>query len=96
MRLELTVSYSHLFRGVRLRGPAAVALPVRASGVDLMFSDGVELEAELVELDNAALALAVPAYETATGHQIKAALWSIVEVIADQDSLTIKLGPRLN
>lgn len=96
MRLELTVSYSHLFRGVRLRGPAAVALPVRASGVDLMFSDGVELEAELVELDDAALALAVPAYETATGHRIKAALWSVAEVITDQGALTIKLGPRLN
>jgi hypothetical protein len=95
-RLELTVSHSHLFRGIRLRAPLAeVTCPLTASIVDLMFSDGVELEAELVVQGDTALTLAVPAYETATGHHVAAAMWPISDVITDDDTVMIKLGLRL-
>lgn len=94
--LELAVSHSHLFRGIQLRARLAeVTFPLRASIVDLIFSDGVELEAELVEQGDTALTLAVPAYETATGHHVAAAMWPISDVTTDDETLMIKLGLRL-
>lgn len=75
-----------------------IALPLRASMVQICFSDGVELEAELLEGSAPdRLALAVPAYQTATGHPVPAALWPVSEISIDEadDRLMMKLGQRI-
>jgi hypothetical protein len=97
--VSLSASHSHLFRGARLSGfRPEISLPLRATTVRISFSDGVELEAELLEGSApGSLALAVPAYPTATGHPVAAALWPVTEISADQADgrLTIKLGQRI-
>ncbi|MDT0266470.1 hypothetical protein RM844_09185 [Streptomyces sp. DSM 44915] len=76
--------FSHLFRGARVRvqglpDPAGyVAAPAPVS-LELLFSDGVTLLAEvLVDAGGAAL-LAVPAYTTEAGAAIAERRWPVRE-----------------
>lgn len=96
--LPLTAGYSHLFRGIRLSLPrAGVTGPLRPAAARLAFSDGVEVAAELLAAADGELLLSVPAYRTAAGNGIDAALWPVLDVADNTDPglLTMRLGPRL-
>ncbi|HEY5788538.1 MAG TPA: hypothetical protein VIT65_27575 [Microlunatus sp.] len=65
----------------------------------LSFSDGVDVEGELLTgQQTGELALAVPAYRTATGHLVSAAVWTVSETQtnSERDQLSIRLGQRLS
>ncbi|MFT4165861.1 MAG: hypothetical protein QM650_11525 [Microlunatus sp.] len=102
--LWLSAAYSHLFRGVRVTVEELDPTePLGAARARLAFSDGIEVDAELLESDTAGnLALAVPAYETATGHPVAAAVWPVVEIGTarsgsgeNAERLCLKLGQRV-
>jgi hypothetical protein len=97
--VTLYATHSHLFGGARVSGARSVLrLPLGACPVRLRFSDGIDVEAEIVVgVTGGDCALAMPAYETATGHPIPAALWPVTEVRSDSgtDLLILKLGRRL-
>lgn len=94
----LHADYSHLFRGVRLTAAAsALPDPIGPAAVLLSFNDGIDVEGELLAgPQDDGLALAVPAYRTATGHRVAAALWTVSEVSRDDpdEQISIKLGRR--
>ncbi|MFT4163830.1 MAG: hypothetical protein QM650_01145 [Microlunatus sp.] len=96
----LHVDYSHLFRGVRLTAAAsALPDPIVPAAVLLSLNDGIDVEGELLAgRQDDDLALAVPAYRTATGHLVAAAVWTVSEVSRDdrEEQISIKLGPRFN
>jgi len=83
-------THSHLFPGARvdLGGGSGAASELR-----LRFSDGVEVDAELVELDGGDLALAVPGYVTAAGTAIHARVW-LVRLADDAPSRTLTVRSR--
>lgn len=94
----LQADYSHLFRGVRLAAAAsALPDPIGPAAVLLSFNDGIDVEGELLagRADDD-LALSVPAYRTATGHRVPAALWTVSEISRDdqEEQISIKLGSR--
>lgn len=99
----LSVAYSHLFRGVKVTVEPETTLPLGAAAARLVFSDGIEVGAELLEAGAAgSMALAVPAYETATGHPVAAAVWPVAEIGSaksdlgdDTERLFLKLGQRV-
>ncbi|MFT4296691.1 MAG: hypothetical protein QM582_14905 [Micropruina sp.] len=96
--VPLTAAYSHLFRGVRLSLPReGVDLPLGPGAVRLAFSDGVEVDAELLATAEESLVLSVPSYRTSAGHAVDAALWPVLDVTdgADADQLSVRLGPRI-
>lgn len=92
---QLVASHSHLFRGARLVGDLAAA--ELAAGVALLsFSDGTEVEAEiLVGPRPSDRAIAVPPYETAAGNIVAAAVWPIMTVTVDDGQLLMRIGQRL-
>lgn len=97
--VALSARHSHLFRGARVSASRrGLSLPLRPSAVWLAFRDGIEVDAELLEGGSPeSLALAVPAYRTAAGHQVAAAVWPVTEVIIDQsgDEVLLRLGQRI-
>jgi hypothetical protein len=98
-RVTLYATHSHPFGGARVSGARSeLRLPLGACPVRLCFSDGIEVEAEIVVgVTGGDCALAMPAYETAAGHPIPAALWPVTEVRSDSvtDQIILKLGQRL-
>lgn len=71
----LLAGSTHLFRGARLHG---APLPEEPAAVRIRFSDGVEVQAELVEeTGSGAFGLELPAYDTAAGTSIPPKLWRI-------------------
>jgi hypothetical protein len=91
-------SHSHLFRGARLTAnEAGMSLPLRACQLWLTFSDGIEVQAELLTGHGAGeVVLSVPTYRTAAGHQIKQAIWPVI--VSGNETphrLILKLGQRL-
>ena len=98
-RVALHATHSHLFRGACVScARSELRLPLGARPVRLCFSDGIEVEAEIVVgVTGGDCALAMPAYETAKGHPIPASLWPVTEVRSDSvtDQVILKLGQRL-
>lgn len=86
------VGHTHLFPGARLElGPGAV----EAGALSVRLSDGVEIEADLIDLDGAgALILAVPAFTTKAGAAIEAKVWSVREIVSEADDEILVLGRR--
>lgn len=97
--IQLLAGHSHLFPGTRLIGVASqLPLPLAPSAVLLSFSDGVEVDAELVSgTAPGDHALVVPAFRTATGHPVAAAVWPVTEISTDENEgqVLIKIGRRL-
>jgi hypothetical protein len=97
--VALHATHSHLFSGTRLSGARSeLSLPLGARPVTVCFSNGIEVDAEIVVgASGEDCALVMPTYETATGHPIPAALWPVTEVRSDlvTDQLILKLGRRL-
>lgn len=90
MRAVATTGYSHLFPGARL---ALDSGDVGLGELDLRFSDGVEVTAELLELTGGELALAVPAFVTAAGTRIGPRVWLVRKAGADGSQVLV-LGSR--
>ena len=97
--MAVHATHSHLFRGASVSGARAeLRLPLRACSVRVCFGDGVEVEAEIVVgATGKDCALVMPAYETAAGQPMPAALWPVTEVHSDSvtDQVILKLGQRL-
>lgn len=76
-RLPLHSAHTHLFRGARLTAATApTELGASPRGVRIAFSDGVEVDAELLRNDAGDLALDLPRYRTRAGTEIPAKAWS--------------------
>lgn len=87
-----TVEHSHLFPGARLRLTGA---PVEPGGLAVRFSDGVEVDAELIALaEPPGHLLSVPEFVTAAGATISAKVWSVREIVDDGDDQVLVIGPR--
>lgn len=86
-----TTGHTHLFAGSRLNlGSAAV----HAGPLAVRFNDGVEVQAELLELDPAGYLLAVPEFVTAAGAIIPPKVWTVRDIIDDSGDQVLVLGPR--
>lgn len=96
MRAEVT-AHTHLFRGARVRLPADVADPLPPSAVRIRFSDGVDIDAELLSSvdDPRRLVLETPAYETGSGTAIRPRAWSIARAERAADGVVLVIGERL-
>lgn len=94
--IELHATNTHLYRGARLRTPLPPGtFPREPRAVRLIFSDGVGIDAELLQnVDDDALAVEVPAYRTAAGQEIAAKLWRIAAVDAEGDGSVIRIGAQ--
>lgn len=90
MRAVATTGYSHLFPGARL---ALDSGEVGLGELDLRFSDGVEVTAELLELAGGELAVAAPAYVTAAGTRIGPQVWLVRKAGADRHPVLV-IGSR--
>ncbi|RBP65041.1 hypothetical protein DFO66_105147 [Brevibacterium sanguinis] len=106
--LRLRTDRTHLFPGARLiaepgtdRDPASPhpASVLRPALVRIEFGDGVEVEAELLQLSGTPLAaefvLEVPGFRAAAGTDIPARVWSIARVDSTGDEAVIVVGRRL-
>ncbi len=72
---------THLYRGARLTFEGEP--PAGPAALRLLFRDGVEVKAEVLEsVDGGELALAVPAYRTAAGTEIGAKVWRVARSVA--------------
>ncbi|MFT4219295.1 MAG: hypothetical protein QM611_02085 [Microbacterium sp.] len=92
--LELDCSHTHLFRGARLAGPALTG-PLTARRVRIVFRDGVEVDAELLQsVDDQRLAIAMPAYQTAAGGDIPAKVWHVAAA-THAPTLVLAVGGRV-
>lgn len=90
--LVLRTAHTHLFRGSRLVPDGSVAAREPAA-VRIVFSDGGELDAELlISADGSELALDVPPFRTAAGRDVAAKAWRVARVEPDG---VIVLGERL-
>ena len=98
-RVAVHATHSHLFRGASVSGARAeLRLPLGACSVRVCFGDGVEVEAEIVVgIAGGDCLLVMPAYETAAGHPIPAALWPITQARSNPvtDHVILRLGQRL-
>lgn len=75
-RLVLNAGNTHLYRGARLStGIPAGELGAEPRGLRIVFRDGNEVDAELLQNDDGDLAVEVPAYRTAAGTDLIAKVW---------------------
>jgi hypothetical protein len=94
----LTVcSHTHLFPGVRCRvqglpDPAAFAADPRPIHVDLRYSDGVIIDAELGVGAPDGPALIVPAHTTGAGTLIDSRTWSVREFTPAGEEVELRIG----
>lgn len=90
MARSAVATHSHLFPGARIDLGGGLGAP---GGLWLRFSDGVELEAELLELVGGELALSVPGYATAAGAAIQPRVW-LVRFAGDGPNPTLVVRSR--
>jgi hypothetical protein len=77
----LFATNTHLYRGARLVSRDAAVVPLRPVALRLVFSDGIQADAELLQSsDGTAFAVDVPAYRTAAGQDIAAKVWRIARI----------------
>lgn len=88
-----TVEHTHLFAGARLNlGPGAVT----PGQLSVRMSDGVVVDAELVEVDGPGVwVLAVPGFTTAAGAGIAPKVWSVRNLSRDAEDRILVVGPRI-
>lgn len=93
--IGLAAGHSHLFGGARLLAQGA-ARPLRPAAVEVLFRDGVAVAAELVATgDDDRLLLSLPAYTTAAGTTIAAALWPLTAIEDAAEGLSLTVGKRI-
>lgn len=87
-----TVQHTHLFAGARIDlGQEAVG----PGTLSVRLSDGVVVEAELIDLDGAgAWVVAAAGFVTAAGASIAPKVWSVREIVNDAGDQILVLGPR--
>ncbi|MBK7820573.1 MAG: hypothetical protein IPJ61_05745 [Tessaracoccus sp.] len=80
--MVLFVSHTHLFRGARLRGePADVVAP---TPVQVVFSDGAEVDALLEPWEGDRFLLSVAPYTTSAGTALDAKTWLLKPDAGDE------------
>lgn len=80
-RLTVRSGNTHLYRGATLAaGIPADDLGASPRGLRVVFRDGVEVNAELLQSDRGELAVDAPGYRTAAGTDIPAKLWRVSAV----------------
>jgi hypothetical protein len=94
-RLLLRATSTHLYRGSRLRPAEPVTgLGDAPRGIRIVFSDGVEVDAELLRSDRGELALDVPSYTTAAGTGLDQKTWRATAV-EDAEGAVLAIGERM-
>lgn len=91
--------HTHLFPGVRcllqgLPDPRAFAAEPWPIGVDLTFSDGTLVDADLRTDDPARPVLVVPAHTTGAGTHVDDRAWPVKECVRSGDEVALTLGTR--
>ncbi|MFD3513044.1 hypothetical protein [Streptomyces sp. NPDC058657] len=91
--------YTHLFPGVRCRlqalpDPRAFATAPWQVGVDLQFSDGTAVDADLRTEGLPRPVLAVPEHTTGAGTRIDEHVWPVTEFLPAGDEAELRLGNR--
>ncbi|MFI0241081.1 hypothetical protein [Streptomyces sp. NPDC016845] len=92
-------AHTHLFAGARCRiegltDPVGFAASPAPIGIDLRFSDGTTVAAELLLSERSDLALAVAAHTTAAGTRMGERLWGVREVRGCESAAELVIGRR--
>ncbi|QMU96560.1 hypothetical protein FVO59_04560 [Microbacterium esteraromaticum] len=94
-RLSVQATNTHIYRGARLLTPLpAKDLASRPRGLQIVFSDGVEIPAELLQDDAGDFAIDVPEYRTAAGSTVTTRLWHVT-IDAVEDASAIVVGTKV-
>lgn len=90
-RLTLQATNTHIYRGARLLAPiSAEELAAGPRGVQIVFTDGVEIPAELLQDDAGDFAIDVPEYRTAAGSTVTTRLWHVtIDAVEDTSALVV-------
>lgn len=86
-----SVAYSHLFPGARLELDSGPAQP---GELCVRFSDGVEVDAELVEAGAGQQLLRVPGFTTRAGTEVGPGIWTIRPPRDGQPDTILVIGSR--
>lgn len=92
-RLDVHGTNTHLYVGARLSADIpATELGGSPRGLRIVFRDGSEVFAELLQSDAGALAVDVPAHRTAAGTEIAAKTWRVSAEEAGDGSVLVVTG----
>ena len=94
-RVTVTATNTHLYRGARLLAPvSADELASGPRGLQIVFRDGVEIPAELLQGDEGDFAIDVPEYLTAAGTTVTTRIWHVTLDALD-DASVIVVGTKV-
>ncbi len=94
-RLTVHATNTHLYRGARLLASIpAEELGSGPRGLRIVFQDGVDVPAELLQSDTGELAIDVPEYRTAAGSTITTRLWHVT-IDELEDGCAIVVGTKV-
>jgi hypothetical protein len=92
-RLDVHGTNTHLYPGARLAADVPVAaLGASPRGLRIVFRDGSEVHAELLQNDAGELAVDAPAHRTAAGTEIAAKAWRVDAEEAGDGSVLVVTG----
>ena len=94
-RVTVTATNTHLYRGARLLAPVSAGeLASGPRGLQIVFRDGVEIPAELLQDDEGDFAIDVPEYLTAAGTTVTTRIWHVT-IDALDDTSVIVVGTKV-
>ena len=90
-RVTVTATNTHLYRGARLLVPiSADELASGPRGLQIVFRDGVEIPAELLQNDDGDFAIDVPEYATAAGTTVTTRIWHVtIDALGDASAIVV-------
>jgi len=90
-RVTVSATNTHLYRGARLLAPlSAEELASGPRGLQIVFRDGVEIPAELLQNDDGDFAIDVPEYLTAAGSTVTTRIWHVtIDPVDDTSAIVV-------